>query len=106
MTKLPWYVLFGFIGTTVIAAFAAMLSGWRPHQELSRIVMPLYFGGFLAMLTVAYGISGNTLFHDARTGTIQRATSPGLFRAVLWGQLALSLALLALGTARWLTLRG
>jgi hypothetical protein len=106
MMKLPWYALFAYIGATMVAAVAGMVSGWVPRRELSGVVMPLYFGTFLAMMALAYCLSGNTVLHHHRTGTIQRANNPTTFRVVVFVHVGLSFILIAMGVVRWMGSRG
>jgi len=93
MSRLPFRVLIAFIACTVAAMVVAAVWGWLPSRESSGIVITTYFAILLAVLGVSYIVSGNTLMHDYRPGTVQRRTSPGIFWAIVSGQFVVSVAL-------------
>ena len=93
MSRLPFHVLIGFIACTVVAMVVGGVWGWLPLRESSGIVITIYFAILLAVLGVSYIVSGNTLMHHYRTGTVQRSTSPGVFWAIVSGQFVISVAL-------------
>jgi hypothetical protein len=109
-SRLPRRVLFALIAITVtgvIVAFAATLSsGWTPSHESAVVVLPLYFATLLAALALSFVVSGNTLMHHYRTGTVQRATDPGWFWCIVTVQSLIAAALLILGCMQWSKLYG
>lgn len=82
-TRIRWprVVLTVFILITLLCAAAGILasirSGWVPARNISGIVLPLYFGALLVVLSVTFVLSGDTLIHHYRTDTVQRASQPG-----------------------------
>ena len=96
-SRLPARVLFAFVSITVAAAVVAMVSGFLPPRSWSTFVLPLYFATLLLALAVACLVSGNTLMHHDRTGTIQRASSPTAFWSIVFAQLGLAAALFVVG---------
>jgi multisubunit Na+/H+ antiporter MnhB subunit len=101
MSRLPVRVLIGFVACTVVAIVAATVWGWLPSRESSGIVVTIYFAVLLAVLSVSYIVSGSTLTHHYRTGTVYRRTNPGTFWAIVAGQLAISAALAVVAYLSW-----
>jgi uncharacterized membrane protein len=97
LVRLPRRVLVALVAITVVAAIAAMASGFLPPRSWSSFVLPLYLAGLLLALTLAYVVSGNTLMHHHRTGTVRRDSSPAAFRSIVLVQLGLAAALLVFG---------
>jgi hypothetical protein len=90
---------------TVISAVGAfaygMLFEWRPPRGADGFLLPLYFASLLAVLTGSFVISGNTLMHHHRTGTVQRATSPLWFWCIVVVQSLIAVVLFVLGCVRF-----
>lgn len=109
-SPLPRRIFFALIGITVIAIIVAfaftVFSGWVPPRESAGVVLPLYFAAFLSVMTLSFVVSGNTLMHHHRTGTIQRATDPVAFWWVVWVQVAIAVVLLVVACAQWGKLYG
>jgi hypothetical protein len=109
-SRLPRRVFFALIAVTligVLVAFATTLfSGWTPSHESGVVVLPFYFGILLAALVLSFVVSGNTLMHHYRTGTVQRATDPGWFWGIVTVQSLIAAALLIFGCAQWSKLYG
>ena len=97
LSRLPRHALFALIVITVVAAIAAMVSGFLPPRSWGTFVLPLYFATLLLVLALAYLVSGNTLMHHYRTGTIQRESSPTTFWCIVFVQLGLAAALFVYG---------
>lgn len=104
-SRLPRRVFFACIGVTVVLAVAAMivttLTGWTPPPASAGFFLPLYFAMLLAALSLSYALSGNTLIHHHRTGTVQRGSSPGLFWSLVVVQSLLAAVLLVVGFLAW-----
>jgi hypothetical protein len=113
-SRLPRRVFLAFVGGTlvVIAATVAysISTGWVPPRSFagaySGIVLPLYFAMFLAVMTLSFVVSGNTLMHHYRTGTVQRATDPTWFWSIVVAQAVIAVALAIVGFRNWKTLHG
>ena len=105
LDNLPRYVLFAFITATVGIALVAVSSGWRPHRNWSGVVLPLLFGALLAAIALACVVSGNTLMHHYRTGTVRRESSPATFWWIVTFHILISVGLFILGAVRWAALR-
>jgi hypothetical protein len=101
-SRLPRRVFFTLIAITLLAVAAAVayaaVSGWIPPRSFAGaytgIFLPLYFAAFLAILTVSFVISGNTLMYHFRTGTVQRATDPAWFWWIVGVQSLIAVVLL------------
>jgi hypothetical protein len=65
------------------------------------VVLPLYFATLLASLSLSYVVSGNTLMHHLRTGTVQRASDPKWFWGVVIVQEVIAVSLAAVGYFNW-----
>lgn len=104
-SPLPRRVFFAFIGVTAIAMIGAfaftVVSGWVPPRESAAIVLPLYFAVLLSVLALSFVVSGNTLMHHHRTGTIQRDTDPVSFWWIVGVQVAVAAILLVVGCVQW-----
>jgi uncharacterized membrane protein len=100
LSRLPRRVLFALVIITVVAAIAGMLSGFLPPRSWGTFVLPLYFATLLLVLALAYLVSGNTLMHHYRTGTIQRESSPTTFWCIVLAHLGLAAALFIFGFTR------
>jgi len=111
-SSLPKRVFFAIVGATVVGtlAFAGhfILSGKAPPRYFagtySGVVLPLYFAIFLIALTVSFVISGNTLMHHYRTGTVQRETDPAWFWSIVGAQALIALGLVAVAYIHWTAL--
>ena len=103
--RLPRLALFAFVAVTLIAALAAMLAGWLPSRRWAGVVLSLYFAGFLATMALACILSGNTLMHHYRTGTVQRRHSPGTFWSIVAVHLLLAVVLAIVGGVLWAGMR-
>jgi hypothetical protein len=105
LRRLPRLVFATFVGITVtgiIAGFlATILTGWVPPRDTAGIFLPLYFGTLLGVLALTFIVSGNTLMHHFRTGTVERASNPVWFWCIVAVQLALAAILLVIGCWRW-----
>jgi multisubunit Na+/H+ antiporter MnhB subunit len=106
LNRLPWRVFIGFVGATVVIVLAGLLGGWHPRRELSSVILPIYGAVLLGVLSCTYVISGNTLVHHFRTGTIQRSTSPRSFWTVVVAQLAIAVVMAVIGCLQWSKLYG
>jgi hypothetical protein len=104
-SPLPRRVFFAFIGIAAIAMIAAFaltfITGWVPPRESAAIVLPLYFAVLLSVLSLSFVVSGNTLMHHHRTGTIQRDTDPVSFWWIVGVQVAIAAILLVVGCVQW-----
>ena len=96
-SRLPRRVLFALIIITVVAAAAVMASGFIPPRSWGTFVLPLYFATLWLVLALAYLVSGETLMHHYRTGTIQRESSPTTFWCIVFVQLGLAAVLFVIG---------
>jgi hypothetical protein len=109
-SRLPRRVLFALIGVTVVDAVVVFAygvsSGWVPPRESAGVVLPLYFAMLLAALTLSFVISGNTLMHHYRTGTVQRATDPGWFWWIVSVQSIIGAVLFVIGCVQWSKMYG
>lgn len=109
-SRLPRRVLFAFVGLSVLlvaAGFAYSIgSGWAPPRAWSGFVLPLYFAALLAALTLSFIVSGNTLMHNIRTGTVQRASDPLWFWSIVTAQSTAAAILAVVGYLKWRSLRG
>ena len=85
------------VAATVAAAIAAMVTGHLPSRASGAVVLPLYFAAVLLVLAMSSVVSGNTLMHHHRTGTIRRPSSPVAFWCIVGAQLLLATALLVIG---------
>ena len=74
-----------------------MVSGFLPPRSWGTVVLPLYFATLLLVLALAYLVSGDTLMHHYRTGTIQRESSPTTFWCIVVVQLGLAAVLFVIG---------
>ena len=94
-----------FVGVTVVVAVVAFVIGshfgWAPRRELAGVILPIYFAVLLLVLTLSFVISGNTLMHHYRTGTVQRATDPALFWRIVTAQLVIAGLLFFFGFVSW-----
>ena len=103
-------MLFAFVGVTVFGAIVAfaygLSSGWSPPRESAGVVLPLYFAVLLAALALSFVISGNTLMHHYRTGTVQRATDPVWFWWIIAVQSSIAAALFVVGCVQWSRIHG
>jgi hypothetical protein len=112
LRRLPRRVFFAFISVAVIGAIVAIATfsaGLVPPREtagLSWVILPLYLGALLAALALSFVVSGNTLMHHYRTGTVQRATSPAWFRWIVTVQSLIAVVLLVIGCVQWSKLYG
>jgi hypothetical protein len=106
LKRLPRRVFMGFVGVTIVTALAGMLGGWYPRRDLSSIILPIYGAVLLGVLSGTYVISGNTLMHHYRTGTIQRSTSPRSFWTIVVAQLAIAVVMAVIGCLQWSKLHG
>ena len=70
------------------------------------VVLPLYFAALLAALTLSFVISGNTLMHHYRTGTVQRATAPIWFWSIVIVQALIAFGLAVVGSVNWSAMHG
>lgn len=110
--RLPYYVLFAFISLVVVAAIvmvAIFSSGSVPPRESSGyiwVILPLTLGVFLVAMNLSFVISGNTLMHHYRTGTVQRATDPTWFWRIVTVQSLIAAVLLIVGGLQWHRLHG
>lgn len=104
-SPLPRRVFFAFIGVTAIAIIVAfaftVTSGWVPSRESAAVVLPLYFAVLLSVMSLSFVVSGNTLMHHHRTGTIARDTDPVSFWWIVWVQVAIAAMLLVVGCVQW-----
>lgn len=85
----------------VAALIVTTLTGWTPPPASAGFVLPLYFAMLLAALSLSDAIPGNTLIHHHRTGTVERASSPGVFWSVLVVQSLLATVLFVVGFVSW-----
>jgi hypothetical protein len=112
LLRLPHYVLYTFITVVFVAVLviiAIFSSGSVPPRESSGyiwVILPLALGVFLVVMTLSFVISGNTLMHHYRTGTVQRATDPTWFWWIVTVQSIIAAILLIIGTAQWFKLHG
>jgi hypothetical protein len=104
-SRLPRRVLLASVGATVVCALGAFVldlsSGWVPPRESAAVVLPIYLALVLAALTLSFVISGNTLMHHYRTGTVQRATDPVWFWRIVIVQSVIAGSLFVFGLAQW-----
>ncbi len=109
-SRLPRRVLFAFVGVAVASAIIVfaygVLSDWVPPRESAGVVLPVYFAMLLAALALSFVISGNTLMHHYRTGTVQRATNPVWFWWIIAVQSIIAAVLLAIGCVQWSKMYG
>jgi ABC-type spermidine/putrescine transport system permease subunit II len=84
----------------------AVSSGWNPPRAWSAFILPFYFAGLLAVLTLSFVISGNTLMLHFRTGTVQRDTSPQRFWSIVAVQSLIAALLFVIGYINWRSFRG
>jgi hypothetical protein len=109
-SRLPRHVLFALIGVTVVGAVIVLthgvLSGWVPPRDSAGVALPLYFAMLLAALTLSFVISGNTLIHHYRTGTVQRATDPVWFWWIIAVQSIIAAVLFVIGCVQWSKIYG
>jgi hypothetical protein len=94
-SHLPRRVLVMFVVVAVVVAVTAMTVGFLPPRSWSVVVLPFYFASLLLALALAYLVSGNTLMHHYRTGTIQRESSPTAFWCIVLVQIGLAAVLFA-----------
>jgi hypothetical protein len=103
-------VLAVFVGCTIVVAVVALALGTyfgrAPRRELAGVILPIYFAVLLAVLTLSFVISGNTLMHHYRTGTVQRATDPVWFWRIVTVQSVIAGLLLFFGLVSWSNLNG
>jgi hypothetical protein len=103
-------VLAVFVGVTVVAAVIAFAIGsslgWAPPRAAAGVILPIYFAVLLAVLTLSFVISGNTLMHHYRTGTVQRATDPVWFWRIVTAQSVIAGLLFFFGLVSWSNLNG
>ena len=99
-----------FVGVTVVVAVVAFAIGsyfgWAPPRKFAGVILPIYFAVLLAALTLSFVISGNTLMHHYRTGTVQRATDPVWFWRIVTVQSIITGLLLFFGLVSWSRLNG
>lgn len=110
-SRAPRCVFFAFIGVTVVGVIVAfafgLSSGWvPPPRESAGVILPLYFAVLLAVLALTFVVSGNTLMHHYRTGTVQRATEPVWFWRIVTAQLVIAAVLFIIGCIQWNKLYG
>jgi hypothetical protein len=107
---LPRRVLAVAVGVTIVVAVAAFAIGsyfgWAPPRKFAGVILPIYFAVVLAALTLSFVISGNTLMHHSRTGTVQRATDPVWFWRIVTAQSVIAGLLLFFGLVSWSNLNG
>ena len=107
---LPRRVLAAFVGITIVVAVVAFVVGsylgWAPPREYAGVILPIYFAVFLAVLTLSFVISGNTLMHHYRTGTVHRGTDPVWFWRIVTAQSVIAGLLLFFGFVSWSNLHG
>jgi hypothetical protein len=96
-SRLPRRVVYTIVAATVVAAIAVMVTGHLPSRASGAEVLPFYFAAVLLVLAMSYVVSGNTLMHHHRTGTIQRPSSPVAFWCVVGAQLLAAAVLFAIG---------
>jgi len=98
------------MGATVVVAVLALAIGarfgWAPRRELAGVILPIYFAVLLAVLTLSFVVSGNTLMHHYRTGTVQRATDPVWFWRIVTAQSGIAGLPLLFGLVSWSKLSG
>jgi hypothetical protein len=110
--RLPRRVFFAFVSAAVIGvivAIAIFSAGFVPPREtagLIWVILPLYLGVLLAALALSFVVSGNTLMHHYRTGTVQRATEPTWFWWIVKVQSLIAVVLLVIGCVQWIRLYG
>jgi hypothetical protein len=102
------------VGVTVAGALASacyfISSGKVPPRwfgrTYSRVALPLYFSVLLGAVTLSFVISGNSLMHHYRTGTVQRETDPVWFWSIVVAQALVALGLAAVAYVNWRALHG
>jgi hypothetical protein len=103
-------VLFAFVGVTIVGAIGGfaygLSSGWVPPRESAAVALPLYFAVLLAGLALSFVISGNTLMHHYRTGTVQRVTDPVWFWWIIAVQSSAAAVLFVFGCVQWSKMYG
>jgi hypothetical protein len=109
-SRLPRRMLFAFVGLTVLLLAVALAhslqSGWVPPRAWSGVVLPFYFAALLAALTLSFVISGDTLMHHVRTGTVRRASDPLWFWSIVTAQSTIAAILIVIGYLKWKSLHG
>ena len=102
LSHLPWYVLYVIVAAAAVAIAVSATFGWLPRdRDFGFTVVIIFLGILLAALALASILSGNTLMHHFRTGTVQRDTSPVTFWCIVIGHIVVAVFLLYLGFARW-----
>jgi len=93
------------VGATIVIAVVAFVIGsylgWAPRRELAGVILPIYFAVLLVVLALSFVLSGNTLMHHYRTGTVQRATDSALFWRIVTAQLVIAGLLFCFGFVSW-----
>jgi hypothetical protein len=113
-SRLPRRVFFTLIASTVVAVAVvvaySIVTGWVPPRSFATaytgVVLPLYGAVLLAIVTLSFVVSGNTLMHHYRTGTVQRATDPTWFWWIVTVQSLIVVVLLVFGCVQWSKLHG
>ena len=113
-SRLPRRVFFTLIATTLLAVAAvvaySIATGWIPPRSFARtytgVVLPLYGAALLAILTLSFVISGNTLMYHSRTGTVQRAADPVWFWSIVGVQSLIAVVLLVFACVNLSNLHG
>lgn len=104
-SDLPKRTLKVFVAVSVTVALVAfcfsLFSGWVPSQKSGVVGLPLWFALLLAALTASFVVSGNTLMHHFRTGTVQRVHNPVAFWVIVAVQTFLVLILLFVSYHNW-----
>ncbi len=106
-SRLPARVFYLCVALTiaVVAGFFcySLVTGWVPQRSSSGIftgiILPLWGGALLAIVTASYVISGDTMMHHYRTGTVQRASEPRWFWMIVKVQSGVAALLLLIGCA-------
>ncbi len=95
LDRLPFLVILLFAAAAVVGMPIAYSLGWLPEDSNSgRTILLWYFGVGTACLGSAFLISGNTIHHHYLTGTVQRRTSPRLFRWITASYFAIAALLI------------
>jgi hypothetical protein len=113
-SRVPRPVFFAFVGASLVAIAGTVayyiVTGRTPPRSFAdtytEVVLPLYFATVLAVITLSFVVSGNTLMHHYRPGTVQRATDPTWFWSIVIVQAVIALVLAIVGFGNWSTLHG
>jgi len=108
-SRLPRRAFFAFVGASLVTIAGTVayyiLRGQPPPRSFAHVytevVLPLYFATFLAVITLSFVVSGNTLMHHYRTGTVQRTTDPTWFWSIVTVQAVIALVLTIVGFGNW-----